>query len=382
MQCGQIGITPQGEYTRNSLRFDLLCTVNLQRLHLYHFKNHKDLALEFCNGINTITGANGVGKTNILDAVHYLANAKSYFNGIDSQIIQHNANFFTLKGFFDGESTAEILIQFEGGKKTIKKNDKPYPRLIDHIGMIQTVFITPYDIDLVLGNSEDRRKFIDLSLCQIDKTYLQNLSTYKKALEQRNALLKSMNGRFIDPDLLSSFDAKLIPTGTYIHNQREVFINDLLSHFSGIYQQLSDGQEAPRLVYESQLKEVNFANLLLDSQRMDTVAQRTTVGIHKDDLLFFLGEFPLKKFGSQGQIKSFIIALKLAQYQYFQRVTNNHPILLLDDIFEKIDEHRARCLIEMVGAAGYGQIIITDTHASRVETHFKNIDTENKHYHL
>jgi DNA replication and repair protein RecF len=340
------------------------------------------LAFEFCNGINTITGANGVGKTNVLDAVHYLANAKSYFNGIDSQIIQHNANFFTLKGHFNGETAAEILIQFEGGKKSIKKNDKPYPRLIDHIGMIQTVFITPYDIDLVLGNSEDRRKFIDLSLCQIDKTYLQNLSTYKKALEQRNALLKSMNGRFIDPDLLSSFDAKLIPTGTYIHNQREVFINDLMTHFSGIYQQLSGGQESPRLMYESQLNEGNFADLLLESQRMDTAAQRTTIGIHKDDLLFFLGEFPLKKFGSQGQIKSFIIALKLAQYQYFQRVTKNHPILLLDDIFEKIDEQRAQCLIEMVGEAGYGQIIITDTHASRVETHFKNIDTENKHHHL
>ena len=354
----------------------------LQRLQLFHFKNHSERSLEFCNGINTLTGANGVGKTNILDAVHYLANAKSYFNGIDSQIIEHNATFFTVKGQFEGDVASEILIQFEGGKKTIKKNDKVYPRLLDHIGMIQTVFITPYDIDLVLGNSEDRRKFIDLSLCQIDKSYLQNLSTYKKALEQRNALLKSMQGRYIDPDLLSSFDAKLIPTGLLIHQKRKEFVDQLLLNFSQIYQTLSLGSETPTIRYESQLLEGDFAKLLEDSYRLDMSAQRTTIGIHKDDLAFGLGDFPLKKFGSQGQIKSFIIALKLAQYNYFQEVTKNHPILLLDDIFEKIDEQRAQRLIDMVGASGYGQIIITDTHASRVETHFQPVDATKLHHHL
>jgi DNA replication and repair protein RecF len=356
--------------------------VFLQRLQLFHFKNHSERSLEFCNGINTLTGANGVGKTNILDAVHYLANAKSYFNGIDSQIIEHNATFFTVKGQFEGDVASEILIQFEGGKKTIKKNDKVYPRLLDHIGMIQTVFITPYDIDLVLGNSEDRRKFIDLSLCQIDKSYLQNLSTYKKALEQRNALLKSMQGRYIDPDLLSSFDAKLIPTGLLIHQKRKEFVDQLLLNFSQIYQTLSLGSETPTIRYESQLLEGDFAKLLEDSYRLDMSAQRTTIGIHKDDLAFGLGDFPLKKFGSQGQIKSFIIALKLAQYNYFQEVTKNHPILLLDDIFEKIDEQRAQRLIDMVGASGYGQIIITDTHASRVETHFQPVDATKLHHHL
>jgi DNA replication and repair protein RecF len=338
--------------------------------------------LEFCNGINTITGSNGIGKTNLLDAVHYLANAKSYFNGIDSQIIEHNAPFFTIKGHFQGEAPADILIQFEGGKKSIKKNDKPYPRLLDHIGLIQTVFITPYDIDLVLGNSDDRRKFMDLSICQIDKAYLQNLSTYKKTLEQRNALLKSMQGRYIDPDLLSSFDAKLIPAGLLIHESRKAFVADLLGFFVGIYQTLSQGSETPAIVYESPLNEGDFQSLLQSSYRQDMAAQRTTVGVHKDDLQFNLGEFPLKKFGSQGQIKSFIIALKLAQYNYFQRVTNNHPILLLDDIFEKIDEQRAQRLIEMVGSSGYGQIIITDTHVSRVETHFQHLETTKVHHHL
>lgn len=364
------------------MSIDLLCTVYLQRLQLFHFKNHSERALEFCNGINTITGANGVGKTNILDAVHYLANAKSYFNGIDSQIIEHNESFFTIKGHFEGEAPADILIQFEAGKKSIKKNDKAYPRLLDHVGMIQTVFITPYDIELALGNSDDRRKFVDLSLCQIDKAYLQNLSIYKKTLEQRNALLKSMQGRYIDPDLLGSFDAKLIPAGLLIYERRKTFVAELLAQFVDIYQSLSQGSERPSITYDSPLHDGDFATLLQDAHRLDMASQRTSVGIHKDDLQFNLGEFPLKKFGSQGQIKSFIIALKLAQYNYFQSVTNNHPILLLDDIFEKIDEQRAQRLIELVGASGYGQILITDTHASRVETHFQHIDATKMHHHL
>jgi DNA replication and repair protein RecF len=356
--------------------------VYLSKLQLYHFKNHSDQSLGFCNGINTITGANGIGKTNILDAVHYLANAKSYFNGIDSQIIQHNQAFFTIKGSFEGESPADILVQFESGKKTIKKNDKAYPRLLDHIGLIQTVFITPYDIELALGGSEDRRKFIDLSLCQIDKSYLHNLSVYKKSLDQRNALLKNMQGRPIDPDLLDSFDAKLVPAGIQIHARRTDFVSKFTEFFIPIYQNLSQGSETPSIHYDSQLNEGNFSDLLHSNQRLDTLAQRTGIGIHKDDLQFGLGEFPLKKFGSQGQIKSFIIALKLAQYKYFQSITNTNPILLLDDIFEKIDENRAQRLIEMVGESGYGQIIITDTHASRVETHFSGLVAEKMHHHL
>lgn len=354
----------------------------LSRLQLFHFKNHRERSLTFCNGINTLTGANGIGKTNILDAVHYLANAKSYFNGIDSQIIQHEANFFTIKGQFESDVSSDILIQFESGKKTVKKNNKPYPRLLDHIGMIQTVFITPYDIDLALGGSEDRRKFIDLSLCQIDKSYLHNLSIYKKALDQRNALLKAMQGRPIDPDLLDSFDAKLVPAGLLVYEGRKAFIEQLLFFFIPIYEQLSQGGETPSIVYESQLSMGNFADILHGAQRVDTASQRSSIGIHKDDLLFGLGEFPLKKFGSQGQIKSFIIALKLAQYNYFQAQTKTNPILLLDDIFEKIDEQRAQKLIELVGSAGYGQIIITDTHAGRVKTHFNHLETEKSHYHL
>lgn len=354
----------------------------LSKLQLFHFKNHSEQSLNFCNGINTITGANGIGKTNILDAVHYLANAKSYFNGIDSQIIQHNEAFFTIKGSFEGETPSDILVQFESGKKTIKKNDKTYPRLLDHIGLIQTVFITPYDIELALGSSEDRRKFIDLSLCQIDKSYLHNLSTYKKSLDQRNALLKNMQGRMIDPDLIDSFDAKLVPAGLLIHARRKEFIHQFIGFFVPIYQRLSEGQETPFITYDSQLNDGNFADLLHNNQRIDTASQRTGIGIHKDDLIFGLGDFPLKKFGSQGQIKSFIIALKLAQYKYFQANTNTYPILLLDDIFEKIDENRAQRLIEMVGETGYGQILITDTHASRVETHFGGLNAEKLHHHL
>ncbi len=358
------------------------CQVYLSKLQLFQFKNHNELSLEFCNGINTITGANGIGKTNILDAVHYLANAKSYFNGIDSQIIQHQQTFFTIKGKFEGELPAEILVQFESGKKTIKKNDKPYPRLLDHIGLIQTVFITPYDIDLVLSGSEERRKFIDLSLCQIDAAYLQNLSIYKKSLDQRNALLKNMQGRFIDPDLLGSFDSKLIPTGELIYAKRKEFIEKFLEFFVPIYKDLSQGKETPELQYESTLSEGSFADILYNNHRIDSAAQRTTFGIHKDDLQFNLDGLPLKKLGSQGQIKCFIIALKLAQYRYFQSVTQKCPLLLLDDIFEKIDADRAQRLIELVGETSFGQILITDTHASRVETHFSSIKAEKLHHQI
>jgi len=221
-----------------------------------------------------------------------------------------------------------------------------------------------------------------LSLCQIDKSYLHNLSVYKKSLDQRNALLKNMQGRPIDPDLLDSFDAKLVPAGIQIHTRRTDFVSKFTEFFIPIYQNLSQGSETPSIHYDSQLNEGNFADLLHTNQRLDTLAQRTGIGIHKDDLQFGLGEFPLKKFGSQGQIKSFIIALKLAQYKYFQSITNTNPILLLDDIFEKIDENRAQRLIEMVGESGYGQIIITDTHASRVETHFSGLVAEKMHHHL
>lgn len=358
------------------------CSVYLSKLHLHQFKNHQDLSLEFCNGVNTITGANGIGKSNLLDAVHYLANAKSYFNGIDSQLILHEKEFFTLRGQFDGESVNDILVQFETGKKTIKKNNKSYLRLLDHIGMIQTVFITPYDIDLVLGGGEDRRKFIDLSLCQVNREYLHHLSLYKKTLEQRNALLKGMQMRFIDPDLLGSFDAKLIPSGTFIHQARMLFIDDFKQYFLPIYRNLSQSSESPNIEYESQLNESLFSAVLHDSAKIDAAAMRTTAGPHKDDLAFTLDGFSLKKFGSQGQIKSFIIALKIAQYQYYQVITGKFPILLLDDIFEKIDINRAQCLIEMVGKSGFGQIIITDTHASRVETHFNGLQAEKMHHHL
>ncbi|MDA1182132.1 MAG: DNA replication and repair protein RecF [Bacteroidetes bacterium] len=354
----------------------------LSRLQLYNFKNHSELALNYCDGINTITGANGIGKTNILDAVHYLANAKSYFNGIDSQLIQHNKEFFSIKGVFESDPATEILVQFETGKKTLKKNNKPYKRLIDHIGLIQTVFITPYDIELVLGSSEARRKFIDLTLCQIDKGYLHNLSIYKKTLDHRNALLKGIPGNFIDPDLLDSFDAKLIPAGNFIYHQRKLFVDTLMQFFTPVYNFLSQSDENPIVFYESQLNSEDFETVLHKSQRSDISAQRSTTGIHKDDLGFELGNYSLKKYGSQGQIKSFIIALKLAQYQFFQSLTPKNPILLLDDIFEKIDVDRAQRLISLISDSGYGQIIITDTHASRVDTHFKDLDSTSVHHQL
>lgn len=356
--------------------------MHVNKLQLFNFKNHESLSLELVAGVNIITGNNGVGKTNCLDAVHCLSNGKSYFTSVDSQLIKHETEFFTIKAQFaeiGAEDLTEILIQFDKGKKTIKKNGKSYPKLSDHIGFIQTVMITPYDIELVLGNSDERRRYFDLMIAQLSPEYLHHLMVYKKAIEQRNSLLKSWSGRAIDPDLLESYDHKLIPSALFIHETRTSVTQHLLPLFTRIYAALSHTEESAKISYTSPLQEGDFRELLRLNHRNDLLAERTTVGPHKDDWNFELNGNPLKKFGSQGQIKSFVIALKIAQYRYFQEKLGKTPILLLDDIFEKIDESRAQKLMELVESEGFGQIIITDTHPERVEKHLRQLNGTHNH---
>lgn len=352
----------------------------VEKIQLFHFKNHRSLVLNLQDGVNILSGSNGVGKTNCLDAIHYIANGKSYFNSIDSQLILHQENFFTIKAQLQNEDEpTEILIQFEQGKKSIKKNGKAYQRIADHVGFLQTVMISPYDIELVLGASEDRRRFFDMILCQLSTEYLHHLMVYRKVIDQRNALLKQWQGRMQDPDLLESFHAKLIPSGSFIHAFRKKFTEEINPIFQRIYQHLSGGKETPSLQYSSPLNECSFVELLKQNQWNDVMAMRTTGGVHKDDWEFTLNENPLKKFGSQGQIKSFVIALKISQFRYFQEKTGKTPILLLDDIFEKIDEQRAHALMELVASEGFGQIIVTDTHPERVEHHLRLLGGEHNH---
>ena len=354
--------------------------VFLSRLQIFNFKNHSERYLEFCTGLNCITGPNGIGKTNILDAVYYLGNAKSFFNGIDNQLILHGQEFFSLHGWFGNEGNeTDILANFGNGKKTLKKNGKTYPRLLDHIGLIQTVFITPYDISLVLEGSEVRRRFLDFTICQTDRIYLENLSTYKKLLDQRNAFLKKFEGRPFDPILLETFDDRLARAGQLIFEERRRFMQIFNPWFREFYHFLTGESETPELLYTSELHEWPLAELLTQHRDRDRAMQRTGSGIHKDDLELMLNGFPLKKYGSQGQIKSFVIALKLAQYRYFLEKTGQKPILLLDDIFEKIDAMRAGKLMELVAKDYFGQIIITDTHEDRVKEHLTGLDAEKKY---
>lgn len=355
----------------------------LNRLQLFGFKNHAERHFEFCGAINCITGSNGSGKTNILDAVYYLSNAKSFFNGIDQQLILHGGEFFSIHGWFSAEPDFDILVSFSNkGKKTLKKNGKAYQRILDHIGLIQTVFITPYDISLVLEGSEERRRFADYTLCQTNREYLEALTFYRKIQDQRNAYLKKCEGRNVDPVIIESYDIRLVPAARKIHATRRAFIDEFLPWFLEFYNFLSDSRESVKLEYLSELNEGDYAEILLRNRDRDRILMRTGNGIHKDDFEFYINDFPLKKFGSQGQIKSFVIALKLAQYRYFMEKTGHKPILLLDDIFEKIDAGRAGKLMELVAREYFGQIIITDTHADRVKDHLADVDAEKQYFEI
>ncbi len=345
--------------------------MELLRLHLLNYRNHEVLTLEFCPGVNGISGPNGAGKTGILDAVHYLANCKSYFNGMDAPLMRHGSDFFTLRGIYTtGSKEEEIVIHVPAqGKKTIKRNGKAYERVMDHIGLLQTVMIAPNDIELVWGGSEERRRFIDLTLSQALREYLEELVQYKQGLDQRNALLKALKGKPSDPVLFEAIEHRMVPAGNKIYQLRKDFFTQFTPYFESAYERISNGMEHASLHYVSDLESKEMQELLDEHRAKDVVMERSTRGPHRDDVLFTLNGHPLKRYGSQGQIKSFVLALKAAQFNYFVQQKGQKPILLLDDIYEKIDEDRAQALMQLVSSGDFGQILITDTHAERVKQH-------------
>lgn len=348
--------------------------MRLQQLSLYQFKNHESLRLDFDADITCITGNNGQGKTNVLDAIYMLSTCKSYFNPIDYQLIRHGETIASINGRFTNGQQTDLQLQIEQGKKKkLKKNDKFYDKLAEHIGLINVVMITPDDIELVSGHSDVRRRFIDICISQTDRVYLNCLSEYQKVLEQRNSQLKLFaRHRHFDPIIIEGLDRKLVPAANYIHQKRGEALAILNRHFNALYPGFSSGNESVAFRYSSDLHEGDYAALLVQSADKDLQLERTSCGIHRDDIVFEIGGFPLKKFGSQGQSKAFIIALKLAQYRFIREALNNNPILLLDDMFEKIDGERAQKLINLLNSEDFGQIIITDTHADRVKKHFEN----------
>jgi len=357
----------------------------LKNLRLYHFKNYQTAKLEFSNQINCFTGLNGSGKTNVLDAIYYLCFTKSYFQNQDLLNILNSETEMSINGsFIKNENTEQVqLIIQKGSKKKLKVNNNEYPKLADHIGNFPLVIIAPNDIYLIHEGSEERRKFIDSFISQFDKNYLQNLMQYNKALEQRNALLKSFfEQRYFDESLIDTYNQKLITTGQIIFEQRKQFMLDFEQIFLKYYNQISRQTDKVSLKYESQLFENNLTDLLSQNLSNDKAAQRTTKGIHKDDLLFEINGFPLKKMGSQGQQKSFIIALKLAQYEFLNAKSGIKPLLLLDDIFEKLDNNRLAIILTMIAEANFGQIFISDTDKKRLEEMFKNLQAEIKYFEI
>ena len=342
----------------------------LKELQLYQFKNHTESKFSFTEPVNCFVGDNGAGKTNILDAIHYLSQTKSYFNHIDKQNIQFEQNYFMLKGIFEkDQDITEIQCNFkEGETKNIKKDKKKYKRFSEHIGRFPVIIISPTDTNLIIEDSEVRRKYIDSSIAQYKQSYLQMLIQYKKNLKQRNALLKQFVEKgYFDNLSLEIYDKKLIEYGNNIHLERTEFLKQLNPVFNKYYKEISDSKEAVNLEYKSQLNDNDFSTLIHSSREKDRISKTTHVGIHKDDLLFQMNNYPIKKTGSQGQQKSFLIALKLAQFEFIKKQAGFKPILLLDDIFDKLDDHRILKIIGFVNKNVFGQVFITDTHKERSE---------------
>lgn len=357
----------------------------INKLLLLNFKNHSNQSFEFSPQINCFVGNNGVGKTNVLDALHYLSVAKSFLGNTDPNNIKSEEDFFAIEGeIFDGEKESIIKIQQpKDSKKIIKKNDKSYDRIADHIGFLPSVIISPYDSNLISDSGESRRKFLDTMISQTDSDYLFNLIQYQKTVQQRNALLKSFaKNRYFDADNLEIYNEPLIKFGTQIFEKRRKFTNSILPLIQSYYEIISNGNEKVTVNYQSDLEETSFEDLLRISMDKDRMLTYTSKGIHKDDLLFEMNGNSIKKMGSQGQQKSFLIALKLSQMNRIKEITGKTPVLLLDDIFDKLDDTRVSQLIELVNQEHFGQIFITDTNRERTENVVRKINEESKIFEL
>lgn len=341
----------------------------LKEISVLNFKNYEEANLSFSNNVNCLLGNNGEGKTNILDAIYYLSFCKSYFNPIDSQNIKFDEQFFVVEGLYNNNDKEEKIYcgVKKGQKKQFKVNGKQYEKYSDHIGKYPLVIVSPSDVALIIEGSELRRKFVDGFISQYDKNYLNNLLSYNKALQHRNQLLK---GFFInknyDADALEVWNEHLIKYGSYIYEQRQSFLTEFIPVFKKYYELLSGRSENVGLVYKSQLNDDQFATLLHKNIDKDRGNSYTNFGIHKDDLLFTINNYPIKKFGSQGQQKTYVLSLKLAQAEHIKLLTNNSPVLILDDIYDKLDNKRTSHLMQLVGNGDFGQIFISDTDINRL----------------
>jgi DNA replication and repair protein RecF len=358
----------------------------LNHLSLVNFKSYQQAEINLSENVNCFTGDNGTGKTNLLDAIYYLAFCKSFFNPIDVQNIYNEEDFFMIQGKFNLKENEETIYcgNHKLKKKVFKRNDKEYSKLAEHIGVIPLVMVNPADTHIINDGSDVRRKFIDGVISQYDKTYLSKLLAYNKSLYQRNNLLKHFaEERRFDESLIDVYDHQLNDFGKFISNARKQFLQEFIPTFRTFYQRISQKAETVGFDYKSHLDEhPDLMELFELSRKDDRAARYTTKGIHKDDLIFTLEERPLRKFGSQGQQKTFVTALKMTQFNFMKEKKGLKPLLLLDDIFDKLDDQRVKSIMQMVSSEEFGQIFVTDTSRNRLEGLFDDIHQEVKYFEI
>lgn len=359
--------------------------MEIKSVSLLNYKNLEQVELSLSSKVNCFVGDNGAGKTNLLDAVYYLSFCKSFFSASDALNIQHDQDFMMIQGTYIRDKKEEEVScgVKRDQKKQFKRSGKVYKRLSDHIGLFPLVMVSPSDSNLILGASEERRKFIDGVISQYDKSYLHHLMRYKRAIDQRNNLLKSyMKTDQFDPDMIEVFDDQLIEHGTVVFEKRESFIGKLIPIFQHFYQFVSMGNEKVSIGYHSELKTLSMKEILRKNASADRVTGRTNGGIHKDDLMMMLGDHQIRKTGSQGQKKTYLTALKLAQFDFIKEASSIKPLLLLDDIFDKLDSKRVSRILELVSENHFGQIFITDTNREHLDAIVEQIKSEFKIYHV
>lgn len=349
----------------------------LQKLSIVDFKNYQQAELNFSSKINCFIGNNGVGKTNLLDAIYYLSMCKSYFNPFDSQNIKHGEEFFLVQGTYNNidESSEDIYCGFKrNSRKVMKRNKKEYERLADHIGLIPVVMVTPSDNSLITDGSEERRRLIDSIISQYDKIYLEELIQYNRVLFQRNKYLKDIaeSGNF-DNIILEVYNEQLSTLGDNIFQKRKAFADEFKPVFQKYYSFIAGNDEPAGMSYQSQLQINPMLQLLHENIGKDRALEYTSVGVHKDDLQLELNGYPVKKLASQGQQKTYLVALKLAEFDFIEQHSGKKPLLLLDDIFDKFDPLRVKQIIRLASDNHFGQIFITDTEQNRIESVLKEI---------
>ena len=395
--------------------------MHLQKISLSHFKSYEYQSFEFSERVNCIVGENGTGKTNLLDAIYFLALTKSSTSNQDALSINHGAEYMMIEGSFlmfdvhnlmrptlrfvdddiDVENNAisqpissaehqklntEHLITItlqRGQKKAVLRDKKAYERISEHIGRFPVVMLSPNDTDIIRDGSEERRKFFDGVMAQLDSEYLENLLQYNRLLLQRNSLLKQFSERnYTDNLLLDVYSDPLVEVSLKLYQARNKFITEFLLIFKKHYTMLSNAREEVEMIYESEVGAENFAHIFRKNRQRDLAAQRTTIGSHKDDFIFEINGFTLRKFGSQGQQKSFVIALKLAQFEMLTKAKGFPPLLLLDDIFDKLDDRRIQQLITMMVDGTFSQVFITDARPERTRQLLNNLGIEVKYFEI